>query len=284
MMESILNEATQTSARCLEQRFKARMDRATAMTQVLREMDRDHQVGLLLEKDQSFPEHAKSFFNDLWYELVEHEGVIHPFLSRFSEASLTIEQVRTFGKHYYQHAKMFLHYLAYVIPGMPTEESQLILMENLVDEYGSFDQTWVHPALFRSFLMAVGLERTDWEGLEPLSEVKLYIDRHIRICRFGDPLTGCGALGLGTECFIPLVFSQIVMGLNKVQSLADEGLTYWKAHIALDVLHSYEAMRALAPFTADSGNRDKIREGARRSLDARKVLWDGMDRVTFGTV
>lgn len=178
---------------------------------------------------------------------------------------------------------MFLHYLSYVIPGMPTEESRLILMENLVDEYGSFDPSWVHPAVFRSFLTAVGLERADWERVEPLPEVNLYIDRHMNMCRFGDPFMGCGAIGIGTECFIPRIFSQILTGLSRVQDIEGEGLTYWNAHIALDVLHSYEAMRALAPFIEEKEVRDKIREGAKRSLDARKVLWDGMDRITFGT-
>ena len=281
MSEIAFESANRASTRCLEQRFKARMDAATAMARALSELGSAHQVGLLVERDERLPDHAKSFFAELWSELVEHDGVTHPFLDRFAKASLSLEQVQTFGKHYYRHAKMFLHYLGYVIPAMPVEQSQLILMENLVDEYGSFDPSWVHPAVYRSFLAAVGLEPVDWEELEPLPEVALYIDRHLYMCRYGDPLTACGALALGTEWFVPMMFSKIVAGLIRVEGITDEVLTYWKAHITLDVLHSHEAMRALAPFTADRGARIKIRAGALRSLDARKVLWDGMSRVTF---
>ncbi|MFQ5533981.1 MAG: TenA family transcriptional regulator [Sphingomonadales bacterium] len=279
--ETIFAAAAQTSARCLEERFKSRLEQAQAMQAALKAMGCDLQVGVLAESDPRLSETAKMFFKDLWLELSEHQGVTHPFLDRFATGPLSLEAVRSFGKHYYHHARMFLHYLAYIVPGMPTEESQLILMENLVDEYGSFDPSWVHPAVYRSFLIALGLQPQDWQETEALPEVKLYIDRHMNLCRYGDPVMACGALGLGTEWFVPLIFSKIIAGLEGAGTLTDDGLTYWKAHVTLDVLHSYEAMRALAPFTTEVEERAKIREGALRSLDARKVLWDGMARVTF---
>lgn len=273
--------AATASSKALKQRLEARLEQAIRMGQQLERLGKPHEVVLLAKGSSDFPDEAYEFFQKLWDELREHEGVAHPFLDRFARESLTLEQVKIFGNHYYQHAKMFLHYLAYVIPGLERESSQFILMENLVDEYGSFDPEWVHPAVYRSFLKSVGLQPSDWNGLKPLPEVELYIDRHMAMCRFGDPVMGAGALGVGTEWFVPTMFTQIHSGLRGSPEVPEESLTYWTAHITLDVLHSYEAMRALVPFLDTSRNRAAIREGALRSLDARKLLWDGMSRVTF---
>lgn len=219
------------------------------------------------------------FIQELREEVFSHEAVNHPFLERFREGGLSEEQVRIFALHYYQHAKMFSHYIANIIPSIPYEGDRMVLVRNLSDEYGNLDPGKTHPALFRKFLAVLGFKERDWEGFMPIPEVTNYVDRMIWLTRHQPFLIGLGAVGPGVEWVIPTMFKKIVDGLVKSINIENDNLEYWTSHIVLDVKHGDEATTVLMNYLDGKENQDMVRTGAMKSLEARKLLWDGFERI-----
>ncbi|MBI3754063.1 MAG: iron-containing redox enzyme family protein, partial [Deltaproteobacteria bacterium] len=222
---------------------------------------------------------SEEFLGRLKEEIFSHEAVNHPFLERFSKGGLTVEQVNTFAIHYYQHAKMFSHYIANIIPKIPHEWDRMLMVKNLMDEYGNLNPEKTHPALFRKFLMALGLEKKDWKKIEPIPEVTNFVDRLTMLTRHEPFLIGLGAVGPGVEWVIPAMFTKIVEGLKKSISLKEDEMEYWTSHIILDVEHGEAATKILTNYLHGEDTEDMVRKGAMKSLEARKILWDGFERL-----
>ena len=212
-------------------------------------------------------------------EIFSHEAVNHPFLERFSKGNLSEEQVKTFALHYYQHAKMFSHYIANIIPKIPHEWDRMAMVKNLIDEYGNLNPDKTHPALFRKFLKALGLEKKDWKKFKPIPEVTNFVDRLTMLTRHEPFLIGLGAVGPGVEWVIPTMFKKIVDGLKNSISIKDDDMEYWTSHIILDVEHGDAATKILMNYLHGKDTQDMTRTGALKSLEARKILWDGFERL-----
>ncbi|MBI3584720.1 MAG: iron-containing redox enzyme family protein [Nitrospinae bacterium] len=222
---------------------------------------------------------GEDFLRLLKDEIFSHEAVNHPFLERFSKGSLSEEQVRTFALHYYQHAKMFSHYIANIIPKIPHEWDRMAMVKNLIDEYGNLNPDKTHPALFRKFLKALGLEKKDWKKFKPIPEVTNFVDRLTMLTRYEPFLIGLGAVGPGVEWVIPTMFKKIVDGLKNSISIKDDDMEYWTSHIVLDVEHGDAATKILTNYLHGKDSQDMTRTGALKSLEARKLLWDGFERL-----
>ncbi|GEM_PF-463232 len=223
--------------------------------------------------------HQPNFINILKQEVFSHEAVNHPFLERFSKGNLTEEQVKTFAVHYYQHAKMFSHYIANIIPKIPHERDRIVMVKNLMEEYGNLIPEKTHPALFRKFLSALGLKKADWKKFKPIPEVTNFVDRLTMLTRYEPFLVGLGAVGPGVEWVIPTMFKKIVDGLKNSISISEDDLEYWTSHITLDVEHGDEATRVLMNYLDSEEKQNMVRTGAMKGLEARKLLWDGFERL-----
>lgn len=235
----------------------------------------------LVEKEQKPDETTEDtdFPRLLKNEIYSHKAVNHPFLERFSKGNLSEEQIKTFALHYYQHAKMFSHYIANIIPKIPHEWDRMSMVKNLMDEYGNLDPEKTHPALFRKFLKALGLEKKDWKKFKPIPEVTNFIDRLTMLTRHEPFLIGLGAVGPGVEWVIPTMFKKIVDGLKNSISIKDDDMEYWTSHIVLDVEHGDEATKVIMNYLHGKDTEDMVRTGAMKSLEARKILWDGFERL-----
>ncbi|MBI3815598.1 MAG: iron-containing redox enzyme family protein [Nitrospinae bacterium] len=222
---------------------------------------------------------GKDFLQQLKDEIFSHEAVNHPFLERFSKGNLSEEQVKTFAVHYYQHAKMFSHYIANIIPKIPHEQDRMLMVKNLMDEYGNLSPEKTHPALFRKFLTGLGLEKKDWKKFKPIPEVTNFIDRLTMLTRYEPFLIGFGAVGPGVEWVIPTMFKKIVDGLKRSISMKEDDMEYWTSHIILDAEHGEAATTILRNYLHDGESHYMVRKGAMKSLEARKILWDGFGRL-----
>lgn len=224
---------------------------------------------------------GEGFLRQLRSDIFSHEAINHPFLERFSKGNLSGEQVKTFAIHYYQHAKMFSHYIANIIPKIPHEKDRMLMVKNLMDEYGNLSLEKTHPALFRKFLTGLGLTKKDWKKFKPIPEVTNFVDRLTMLTRYEPFLIGLGAVGPGVEWVIPTMFKKIVDGLKRSISIKEDDMEYWTSHIILDVEHGEAATTILRNYLHDSENHDMVRKGAMKSLEARKILWDGFERLLF---
>lgn len=223
------------------------------------------------------------FLEKLKREVIGHPALMHPFLERFGEGDADEEGVREFAIQYYRHVRVSRLYLASLISNCGHDERlQLALAEILFDEYGHLKPDETHPALYRRFLVALGLTEGEWEAPPTLPEIQLYISAHRELTRDPDVRLGLGALGPASEWPVPPIYVRLTEGLKKAAGIHDEALEIFTSHVTMDVTHARIMMDAIVPYVEDEEGQRKVREGAMRSLDARSVMLDGLYRAVYG--
>lgn len=224
---------------------------------------------------------AEAFLADLEAEVRAHPALRHPFLRRFAEGGLGRLQLWAFGLQHYQLVRIFTAYLEALLASVPDPPVRDWIHRVLEDEFARPDAYHrSHPALYRRFLRALGLEPRDWDGAAPLPETRAFLARHLELTSLRHYLVGLGAVGPGHEWSIPVMFGHLVEGLRR-SGVPEEALGYFTLHITQDLEHARLLRAALARSAGDPGNQARILEGARASLEARARFWDALYRVVF---
>ena len=221
------------------------------------------------------------FIDDLRKEVLNHPVMSHPFWSRFREGQFERRQLQIFGMHYYHHVKRTRLYAAAVLARTPFEEVQGAIASVLWDEYGQGDMGQTHPAQFRKMLRALDLSETDWDSSPVLPELEMYTDIHFRLCADDDIWVGLGVVGVAMELPIPTLYEHLVEGFKK-SSLSEDDLEFFVKHGPMDVHHASLLLGSMIPYLGRKEDRQLLCRGARRSMDARFILMNGLYRATCG--
>ncbi len=139
-----------------------------------------------------------------------------------------------------------------------------------------------HPALFRRFLYALGLAPEVLSAVEGLPETNAFNATYETICRGAHWLEGMGAMGPGTECVVPAVYTQILAGLTRSGAVSEADRVFWTIHVHCDDGHGRNIMDAIRPYMGDPRHRELVVQGAMRALDARDRWLTGLYRHVFG--
>ena len=225
---------------------------------------------------------ARAFIHSVEEEILQHEAVHHPFLKRFASEKLTLDQIRTFGLQHYQLVKVFLNYMTNLLPKIPDKDAADLFRTVFDDEFGQHTIFRSHPALYRNFLKALGLQDEAWGRVNLLPEVSGFIEGHMELTRGKDFLFGLGAVGPGHEFSIPTMFAYLVKGLKNNTSLTDEDIEYFTLHIIEDKEHAVVFNELISRHVESEEGQKRLRDGAMRSLALRKTFWDGLQRAVFG--
>jgi len=94
-------------------------------------------------------------------------------------------------------------------------------------------------------------------------------------------LEAMGALGPGTECVVPSLYSHLHRGIEQSGLVKAQDYVFWTVHIRCDEEHGNNIVKAIAPYAGDKRNQELIRRGALRVLDARRAWFDGLERLVF---
>lgn len=138
-----------------------------------------------------------------------------------------------------------------------------------------------HPALFRRFLRALGLTPEVLAKVSPLPETRAFAEAYDQICRHAPWLEGMGAMGPGTECVVPAIYSQILAGLTRSGLSSEADRVFWTIHVHCDDGHGRNIVEAMRPHLVDDTQRAQVRRGALRVLDARGQWLSGLYRHVF---
>ena len=220
------------------------------------------------------------FISGLKNEVLRHPVMSHPFWSRFREGRLAPRQLQTFGRHYYQHVKRTRLYAAAVLARTPYEEVQMAIASVLWDEYGQGDMNQTHPAQFRRLLRALNLTEAEGDRPDLLPELERYRDTQYRLCTEHDVWIGLGVVALAMELPIPALYEHLVEGFTKC-GLKEDDLEFFIKHGPMDVNHANLLLESIFSHLGAGDNRGKLIDGARRSLNARFILMDGLYREVF---
>ncbi len=221
------------------------------------------------------------FIQQLEDEVRVHPAVHHPFLKRFATEPLTLEQIQNFGLQHYQLVKVFVTYMTNLLPKFPDGNGNRYFGPIFNDEFGQWTIFRSHAALYRNFLKALGLEEEAWGRVRLLPETAWFIEAHLEITRSKEFLIGLGAIGPGHEFSIPIMFSDLVEGFRRNTRLPEKEMEYFLMHIEEDVAHAKLFNEAIAHYAPDAEGQGKVRQGTLKSLEARKIFWDGLYRVVF---
>ncbi len=226
---------------------------------------------------------AQAFIDQLQKEVEAHEAVHHPFLKRFAQESLSNAQLQTFGLQHYQLVRIFVNYMTNLLPRIPDTDAGTLLRSVFEDELGQHTIFRSHPALYRKFLKSLGLEEEALGRTQLLPEVSSFIQLHMGMTRDEDFRVALGAIGPGHEFSIPLMFSYLFKGFKKAKVL-DDDMEYFTMHIVEDKEHAVVFNTLILRHVETPQGQEKVREGVMRSLEARRVFWNGLDRVVFEKV
>ncbi len=215
-------------------------------------------------------------------EIATHQAVHHPFLRRFAAGPLTREQIQTFGLQHYQLVKVFTTYMTNLLPRLPDQDATQLFRTVFDDEFGRHTIFNSHPALYRNFLKSLGLDDAAWGRVALLPETSTFIEFHLELTRSGHFLSALGSIGPGHEYSIPTMFTYLVEGLRGSRLVSEEALNYFTLHIEEDKEHAKIFNQLLERYLGTDENRGHIRTGVLKSLKARSLFWDGLQRAVFG--
>ena len=227
---------------------------------------------------------AQDFIVQLQKEVEAHEAVHHPFLKRFSKEPLSLNQLQLFGLQHYQLVRIFVNYMTNLLPHIPDPDAGSLLRSVFDDEFGQHTIFRSHPALYRNFLKALKLEDEDWGRTKLLPEVSSFIQMHMDMTRDEDFRVALGAIGPGHEFSIPIMFSYLVSGFRNAKFLNEENIEYFTIHIVEDKEHAVVFNTLILRHVETPEGQEKVREGVMRSLEARRVFWNGLEQAVFEKV
>ena len=206
------------------------------------------------------------FSKELGEKLDQYHLLKHPFYQVFwNEGKLTREIIKDYAEQYYQHVKAFPRYISATHSICEDIEKRKILLENLQDEENPNAD---HPKLWKNFALAMGADP------DKIENVKREWFTNDMIENFFYQARKSYAEGLASlytyERQIPEIAETKIRGLKNFYGVTSkEGLEFFEAHKAADVIHRKECEKLLDALTEE----EKVKAEKASVLTAR-YLWN----------
>ena len=205
------------------------------------------------------------FSKKLNKKLDQYHLLNHPFYKSWNEGKLTREIIKDYAEQYYQHVKAFPRYISATHSICEDIEKRKILLENLQDEENPNAD---HPKLWKNFALAMGADP------DKIENVKREWFTNDMIENFFYQARKSYAEGLASlytyERQIPEIAETKIRGLKNFYGVTSkEGLEFFEAHKAADVIHRKECEKLLDALTEE----EKVKAEKASMLTAR-YLWN----------
>jgi pyrroloquinoline-quinone synthase len=205
------------------------------------------------------------FSKKLNNKLDQYHLLNHPFYKSWNEGKLTREIIKDYAEQYYQHVKAFPRYISATHSICEDIEKRKILLENLQDEENPNAD---HPKLWKNFALAMGADP------DKIENVKREWFTNDMIENFFYQARKSYAEGLASlytyERQIPEIAETKIRGLKKFYGVTSkEGLEFFEAHKAADVIHRKECEKLLDALTEEE--KDKAEKA---SVLTARYLWN----------
>ena len=206
------------------------------------------------------------FSSNLGKKLDKYHLLKHPFYQIYwNEGKLNREIIKDYAEQYYQHVKAFPRYISATHSICEDIEKRKILLENLQDEENPNAD---HPKLWKNFALAMGADK------DKIEDVKKEWFTNDMIENFFHQARKSYAEGLASlytyERQIPEIAETKIRGLKNYYGVTSkEGLEFFEAHKAADVIHRKECEKLLDALTEE----EKVKAEKASVLTAR-YLWN----------
>ncbi len=205
------------------------------------------------------------FSQELNKKLDQYHLLNHPFYKSWNEGKLTREIIKDYAEQYYQHVKAFPRYISATHSICEDIEKRKILLENLQDEENPNAD---HPKLWKNFALAMGADKDEIE------DVKREWFTNDMIENFFHQARKSYAEGLASlytyERQIPEIAETKIRGLKNFYGVTSkEGLEFFEAHKAADVIHRKECEKLLDALTEEEKSKAE-----KASMLTARYLWN----------
>jgi pyrroloquinoline quinone (PQQ) biosynthesis protein C len=161
----------------------------------------------------------------------------HPFLMGCVDGRTSLDQLRAFLVQHGKYSRYFTRYLCALISQLENVDDVLRLADNLAEElgFGADAGTRVpHSHIYASLLRDFDL---DLEAHPVNDETQNLIDTMHMLCRQPHGTAGLGAMCLGAEALVPLVYARLLDGFRHC-GIGKERLEFFTLHIECDDDHA----------------------------------------------
>ncbi|GAA5445067.1 hypothetical protein Misp06_03260 [Microbulbifer sp. NBRC 101763] len=236
--------------------------------------------------------HKRAWLEQLSEEALKHRAINHPYLKQFSSASLPNFRyaVADFAQQYGVYSSRFVNLLTAVISRLTTPKHRNILLENLAEESGHYEEkelielethgisaSWVrnipHAQLFETFRKRA-LRGTPEIGIS--DDPAIWYDMLSGVLLYGSTEEAIGALGLGTEHIVSSIYPFIEKGLKSLPEFQPEDYCFFSVHTLIDDDHAESLNQIALDFANTEEGRKRLRHGVLKALNLRAAFWDGM--------
>ena len=211
------------------------------------------------------------FSKELNKKLDQYHLLNHPFYKSWNEGKLTREIIKDYAEQYYQHVKAFPRYISATHSICEDIEKRKILLENLQDEENPNAD---HPKLWKNFALAMGADP------DKIENVKREWFTNDMIENFFYQARKSYAEGLASlytyERQIPEIAETKIRGLKNFYGVTSkEGLEFFEAHKAADVIHRKECEKLLDALTEEEKEKAE-----KASVLTARYLWNFLSGMT----
>ena len=205
------------------------------------------------------------FSKKLNKKLDQYHLLNHPFYKSWNEGKLNREIIKDYAEQYYQHVKAFPRYISATHSICEDIEKRKILLENLQDEENPNAD---HPKLWKNFALAMGADP------DKIENVKREWFTNDMIENFFYQARKSYAEGLASlytyERQIPEIAETKIRGLKNFYGVTSkEGLEFFEAHKAADVIHRKECEKLLDALTEEEKEKAE-----KASMLTARYLWN----------
>ncbi|CAK6691783.1 iron-containing redox enzyme family protein [Synechococcus sp. CBW1107] len=234
---------------------------------------------------------AARYVDDLVSQALMHRAVRHPYLKALSEGTLPDLSfaLADFARHYYGYSAHFPRYLTALISRLENPDHRKPLLANLTQESGHYEPEeleelrrcgieadWIvgipHPELFQRFRQSLGVSGTD-----PASdhlEVVAWRDLLLGLLSSGSPAEALGALGLGTESIVRMIYQPFVDAICQLSTpLTPRDTVFFPLHTAVDDQHQATLRMIAIDFATTPAGRVDLAKGMHMALALRDSFW-----------
>jgi pyrroloquinoline-quinone synthase len=245
----------------------------------------------LLEVDSS----PAVFVESLQQYALGSRAANHPLLERIATGNLPdmVGNVSFLLSEYYHYSHQFTRYLTAVMANLEAPKSRSALVRNAADESGHIAADEAaellrngidpehakapHPELFRRFLRAIGAKPEEILLRKPYVATMAWVEAFRGLCMFGGEIQGVGALGIGTEGIVSVMYRRILRGIAIAwPNMTARDRVFFELHAVVDDDHAHTLNGIAIDFADSPEGRRELAVGAYRALVMRAAFFDEM--------
>ena len=182
------------------------------------------------------------------------------YFSDLKNGSMSLEEFRKSQEQFYYAVSFFSRPMSALMARFPIPAQRLSILENIVEEHGSFSSSAYHETTFKEFLELIGVDVNQIDELSLWPEVRAFNSSLMTACVFDEPEVGVACLGV-----IEYMFATIssLIGNTVIErgwSTRDQ-LKHYKLHAKIDVGHACDFFNIIEERWADSSKNYFIKQG-----------------------